>query len=110
MLKSDFIDSIKKLCLIIGVSEISISEILKIKENTSLSKLKTIALEGGNNYYPELGSGSHKLFRKGNVGDWKKYFIDNDLKLINRVIQLAPPVYVKIGYFFMFTLRRKFGL
>ena len=72
--------------------------------------MKTIALEGGNNYYPELGSGSHKLFRKGNVGDWKKYFIDNDLKLINRVIQLAPPVYVKIGYFFMFTLRRKFGL
>ena len=109
MLKSDFIDSVKKLCLILGVSEISTSEILKIKENTSLSKMKTVALEGGNKYYPELGVESHKLFRKGNIGDWKQYFIDSDLKLINRVIQLDPPLYVVIGYFFIFTLRRKFG-
>tara|TARA_B110000967_G_C18875083_1_gene557816 strand:+ start:457 stop:1245 length:789 start_codon:yes stop_codon:yes gene_type:complete len=109
MLKSDFIDSVKKLCLILGVSEISTSEILKIKENTSLSKMMTVALEGGNRYYPELGVESHKLFRKGNIGDWKQYFIDSDLKLINRVIQLDPPLYVVIGYFFIFTLRRKFG-
>jgi hypothetical protein len=109
MLKSDFIDSVNKLCLILGVSKISTSEILKIKENTSLSKMMTVALEGGNRYYPELGVESHKLFRKGNIGDWKQYFIDSDLKLINRVIQLDPPLYVVIGYFFIFTLRRKFG-
>ena len=72
--------------------------------------MKTIALDGGNKYYPELGDESHKLFRKGSVGDWKQYFMDSELQLINRVIQLDPPLYVKIGYFFMFTLRRKFGL
>ena len=110
MLKSDFIDSVEQLCLVLGVSEISKSEILKIKENTSLRNMKSISLEGGSNYYPELGSDSHKLFRKGNVGDWNKYFTDNEIKLINRVIHLNPPIYVKIGYFFLFTLRRKFGL
>ena len=110
MLKSDFIDSVKQLCLILGVSEISISEILEIKENTSLSKMKTAALDGSTKYYPELGDESHKLFRTGNIGDWKQYFMEGDLKLINRVTQLKPPFYVVIGYFFMFTLRRKFGL
>jgi len=110
MLKSDFIDSVKQLCLILGVSEISRSEILEIKKNTSLSKMKAVALDGGNKYYPELGDESHKLFRKGNVGDWKQYFMEGDLQLINRVIQLDPPLYVVIGYFFMFTLRRKLGL
>jgi len=110
MFKSDFIDSVIQLCLVLGFSEISRSEILVIKENTSLSKMKTISLEGGNKYYPELGNDSHKLFRKGNVGDWEQYFVDSDLKLINRVIKLDPPLYVKVGYYFMFTLRRKFGL
>ena len=110
MFKSDFVDSVRQLCLILGFSEISSSEILKIKDNTSLDKMKALASEGGNKYYPELGDDSHKLFRKGNVGDWKHYFIDSDIKLINRIIQLEPPLYIKIGYFFMFTLRRKLGL
>ena len=110
MFKSNFIDSVMQLCLVLGVSEISRSEILKIKDNTSLDKMKAIALDGGNKYYPELGNDSHKLFRKGNVGDWRHYFFDSDLKLINRIIRLDPPLYIKIGYFLMFTLRRKFGL
>ena len=108
--KSDFTNSVIDLCLILGIPHISKAEILEIKENTSLNKMRTIAKEGGNKYYPELGENSHKLFRKGNIGDWKEYYIESNLKLINRVIQLDSPLYVKIGYFFMFTLRRKIGL
>ena len=108
--KSDFTNSVMDLCLIVGITHISKAEMSEIKENTSLNKMKTIAKEGGNKYYPELGKNSHKLFRKGNVGDWKQYYIESNLKLINRVIQLDSPLYVKIGYFFMFTLRRKIGL
>tara|TARA_B110000908_G_C10122721_1_gene388375 strand:+ start:183 stop:971 length:789 start_codon:yes stop_codon:yes gene_type:complete len=108
--KSDFAKSVIDLCLVLGITDISDTEILEIKENTSLNKMKTIAKEGGNKYYPELGSDSHKLFRKGNVGDWKEYYIERNLKLVNKVIQLKSPLYVKVGYFFMFTLRRKIGL
>ena len=108
--KSDFTNSVMDLCLILGIPHISKAEILEIKENTSLNKMKNIAKEGGNKYYPELAEDSYKLFRKGNIGDWKQYYIESNLKLINRVIQLDSPLYVKIGYFFIFTLRRKIGL
>jgi len=71
--------------------------------------MKGIAKKGGNQYYPELKGDSHKLFRKGNVGDWKEHFSKINLRIINKIINKNPPVYVKIGYFILFTLRRKIG-
>ena len=108
-LKSDFNNSVIDLCSILNINDISEDEILEIQKNTSLKRMKTIAKDGGNKYYPELGKDSYKLFRKGEIGDWKDYYVEGDLNLINRIIQLNPPLYVRIGYFLMFTMRRKIG-
>ena len=72
--------------------------------------MRKIAKDGGNQYYPELGDNSHKLFRKGAVGEWKEYFSERNLCLVNKIIEGSPPFYVKFLYFFLFTLRRKIGL
>ena len=36
--------------------------------------MRNAAKKGKNNYYPELGYQNYKMFRKGSVGEWKKYY------------------------------------
>jgi len=108
-LKSDFLSSVKQLCDVLEVKGLTDLELLEIQKNTSLSKMKGIAKEGGNKYYPELKGDSHKLFRKGNIGDWKDHFSMRNLTVINKIINKKPSAYIKLGYFIFFTLRRKIG-
>lgn len=108
-IKNDFNTTVRNLCFILG-EDISIAEILEIKKNTSIKKMRRSAKEGKSNYYPELGDMNYKMFRKGMIGEWKKYYNANNLELINRIINLNPPLYIKVVYFFVFTLRRKIGL
>ncbi len=108
-IKNDFDNTVINLCKILGLKELSKEEILKIKENTSLLNMRNAAKEGKNNYYPELGVQNYKMFRKGSIGEWKKYYNKKNLKLINQIINLKPPSKIKIFYFFVFTLRRKIG-
>ena len=107
--KSSFLSSVKQLCALLEIKDLTDLELLEIQKNTSLNTMKGIAKKGGNQYYPELKGDSHKLFRKGNVGDWKEHFSKINLRIINKIINKNPPVYVKIGYFILFTLRRKIG-
>lgn len=107
--KSSFLSSIKRLCKVLEMELLSDFELLEIQKNTSLNKMKDIAKKGGNQYYPELKGDSHKLFRKGNIGDWKEHFSMNNLRILNKIENKKPSVYIKIGYFILFTLRRKIG-
>ena len=109
-IKNDFNNTVLSLCYILGFEDISIEEILEIKKNTSIQNMRRTAKEGKSNYYPELGNMNYKMFRKGVIGEWKKYYNKSNLELITRIINLNPPFYIKIIYFFIFTLRRKIGL
>jgi hypothetical protein len=84
-------------------------EVCRIKGNTSFSNMKNLARKGGGAYYPAMGRDSHELFRKGDIGDWKEYFSNKNLATINSIIEGKPSLYIRIGYFFFFTLRRKVG-
>ena len=108
-IKNDFDNTVVNLCKVLGFKDLSKEDILKIKENTSLLRMRNAAKKGKNNYYPELGDQNYKMFRKGSVGEWKKYYNKKSLKLINQIIDFNPPLYIKIFYFFVFTLRRKIG-
>tara|TARA_B110000196_G_scaffold162836_1_gene139893 strand:+ start:358 stop:1146 length:789 start_codon:yes stop_codon:yes gene_type:complete len=109
-LKLDFSNSLNRLCKLLCVTELTNDEILSIKESTSFSKMKNIANEGYRTYYPAMGRDSHKLFRKGNIGDWQEYFSDKQLKRINTVIEGETTFFIKFGYFVFFTLRRRIGI
>ena len=109
-LKSDFSASVRSLCEILGLENISAMDLEKIRTKTSLEKMKDAAKKGENKYYPELGNKSHKLFRKGNIGDWKEYFSEKQLAVIDKIVKGYAPRYIRFGYFMFFTLRRKIGI
>jgi len=106
-LKLTFSSTVNRLCNILEMKPLTDMELLEIQEKTSLNTMKDIAKKGNNQYYPELKANSHKLFRKGNIGDWKEHFSMSNLRLINKIENKKPSMYIKIGYFILFTLRRK---
>ena len=63
-IKNDFNNTVLSLCSVLGFEDISIEEILEIK-NTSIQNMRRTAKEGKSNYYPELGNMNYKMFRKG---------------------------------------------
>ncbi len=109
-LKLDFSNSLNRLCKLLGVTELTNDEILNIKESTSFSKMKDIANKDHRTYYPAMGRDSHKLFRKGNIGDWQEYFSNKQLRRINTVIEGDATFFIKFGYLMFFTLRRRIGI
>jgi|GEM_PF-3074674 len=108
--KSDFAGSVKFLSKILELGDLSEIELQAIKNNTSLEKMKKSAKDRGNKYYPELGDESHKLFRKGNIGDWESFFKNKQLVMINKIINGEASTYIRVCYFIFFTIRRKIGL
>jgi len=106
-LKSNFIDVVCKLCDIIGVDNISRSEIMKIKEETTIDKLREKLKKGDVQYYPENKSNNWKLFRKGELGNWKDYFSEKQLDTIENIENDKDTFFIKTAYFILFTLRRE---
>jgi hypothetical protein len=109
-LKFDFSESVKFLSKTLGLGGLSEIELHSIKNNTSLETMRKTSKEGESKYYPELGNVSHKLFRKGNIGDWESFFKNKQLVVINKIINGQASIYIRICYFVFFTIRRKIGL
>ena len=56
-----------------NLDELSEFDILEIQKRTSLTTMRRKAQKVGVEYYPELGREKHRLFRKGEIGDWKNH-------------------------------------
>jgi len=109
-LKLDFSNSIKKVCEILSLDELNDSEILEIKNTTSLKAMRTKAKKDGAEYYPELGGESYKLFRKGEIGDWKNHISLKNRKKIDAIINGDISLITRIIYYLLFTLRRRLNI
>jgi len=106
-LKNDFPESIKRVAYLLGIDNLSNKEIDIIRNNTLINKMRDKSVKGDLNYYPELKDQSWKLFRKGNIGDWKLYFNNINISIIDNIINGNASSYIKVIYYLIFTLRRK---
>ena len=103
---SNFEDTVRKIALSIGITEISDEEIKQIKEQTTLDKLREELKKGNISYYPTNREDNWRLFREGKVGSWRKFFKARHVKDIDRIEQGRFSILSKIVYTLMFTLRR----
>ncbi len=103
---SNFEETVRKIALSIGITEISDEEIKQIKEQTTLDKLREELKKGNISYYPTNKDDNWKLFREGKVGSWRKYFKARHVKDISRIEQGKFSILSKIVYTLIFTLRR----
>lgn len=108
--KNNFSDNVKKLSNIIGVNHLSANDLETIKDNTTLKKMRKESILGNSKYYPELEADSYKLFRSGKIGEWKTIFSSRELSFIRKILEGNSPLFIRVGYFMFFTLRRKIGL
>ena len=103
---SNFEETVRKIALSIGITEISDEEIKQIKEQTTLDKLREDLKKRNISYYPTNRDDNWKLFREGKVGSWRKYFKARHVKDISRIEQGKFSFLSKIVYTLIFTLRR----
>ena len=102
----DFEATVMKIANVIGVKNISKDEISRVKEQTTLDKLREELKKGNLSYYPSKNKDNWKLFREGKVGGRKDYFNSRQLLDIEKIEDGKFSVCSKIIYFLMFTLRR----
>ena len=105
-LKNNFEATVKGIALVIGIKDLSVDELVVIKENTSLLSLREELKMGYSKYYPSKRDDAWKLFREGNIGGWRNYFSMYQLKDINKIENGSLSVFGKLIYFFIFSLRR----
>jgi len=103
---SDFEDTVRKIALSLGISNISDEEVAQVKRQTTLNKLREELKKGNISYYPSKRDDNWKLFREGKVGSWRKYFKASHVRDILRIQNGNFSLLSKIVYALMFTLRR----
>jgi len=105
-LKNNFEDTVKEIALVIGINDLSIRELMVIKENTSLLSLREGLKRGNSKYYPSKRDDNWRLFREGKIGGWRNYFSNYQLKDINEIENGYLSAFGKLIYFFIFSFRR----
>ena len=103
---SNFTDTVRAISKILDINEISDEEIGRIRNETTLDKLREQLKMGNISYYPSKRDDNWKLFREGKVGGWKKYFTKAQIKDVEKIESGIFSLFSKIVYFLMFTLRR----
>ena len=103
---SDFETTVKKIANCLDVTDLSDDELNRIKEQTTLDKLREDLKRGNVSYYPTNTDDNWKLFREGKVGSWRKHFNANQLKDVLRIKNGKFSVFSKVIYTFIFTVRR----
>ena len=105
-LKTNFSSVIQKLCIILDLKEFNHKEIEKVKKNTSIDSLREKIRNQDTKYYSTVTKNKWKLIRKGDIGDWKQYFSDRQIRDFKKVELLEVSLFTRGIYFFLFTLRR----
>jgi hypothetical protein len=102
--------TIDKICNILNLSKLSEEEIQMVIKETSLDALRNRAKSGDNTHYHGAGKDNAKLFRKGNIGEYIKYFNKRNLNDVNKILHGKFSPMSKLYYNFVFTLRRKVSI
>lgn len=102
----DFEGTVREIALSIGITEITNDEIRRIKEQTTLDKLREELKKGNISYYPTNRDDNWKLFREGKVGSWRKYLKVRHVKDISKIEIGKFSILSKIIYTLIFTIRR----
>jgi len=105
-LKNNFEKTVTEIALAIGITNLTSEELIWLKKETSIEKLRNELKNGNSKYYPSKRKDNWKLFREGKVGEWKKYFSDYQLRDITKIERGAFSLLSKLIYFLVFTLRR----
>ena len=105
-LKTNFSSVIQQLCIILDLKEFNRKEIAMVKKNTSIDALRKKIRDQDTKYYSTVTKNKWKLIRKGDIGDWKKYFSDSQTRDFKKVESLEVSLFTRGIYFFLFTLRR----
>lgn len=108
-LKTSFDLNILKICKILELEALSKKECKAIQNETSITKLREKIRQGSTKYYSTVKKDKWKMIRKGEVGDWKKYYSNSQLHDINKIIDGKATFFTKLVYYLFFTLRRRLG-
>ena len=109
-LKLNFTESVNNISLFLGFSKLSKNDIISIENKTSLDYMREKSKKEESKYYPELGNSSYKLFRKGEMGQWKEYLDKSSLRIIEEMNNGNASLRIRLGYYLFFILRRRIGL
>lgn len=103
---NNFEKTLQKIATCLEVTDLSDEELDRIKEQTTLDKLREELKKGNVSYYPTNRDDNWKLFREGKVGSWRKHFNARQLKDVIRIEKGKFSILSKIIYTLIFTLRR----
>ena len=105
-LKNNFEETVTDIALAIGITNLTSEELVWLKKETSIEKLRSELRNGNSKYYPSKRKDNWRLFREGKVGEWKNYFSDYQLRDITKIERGTFSFLSKLIYFLVFTLRR----
>ena len=106
-LKNNFEEVALKISSILNLKLLSSEEILLIKKNTSISKMRSNLSLGKTNYYSKISKDRAGLIRKGVEGDWVNYFSIKQQNDIKNIEEFKRFPLLRFYYYFTFTLRRR---
>ncbi|NGZ90288.1 sulfotransferase domain-containing protein [Psychroflexus maritimus] len=106
-LKSNFNVQVNNIANELGL-QISDADINLIKEKTSIDNLKDKVKKGEISQYSKNSEKASKLFRKGEVGESRKFFQDKQKDDLNKIAKGEMGFFFKLYYFIFFVLRRNF--
>jgi hypothetical protein len=105
-MKADVAVAIRKLCDILGVEQLTESEIQSVIAETSLDSMREKAKAGKIIYYHSAGGRHSEMFRKGAIGEYKEHFDPRMLRDIAVAGELRFSAINKYIYQVLFTYRR----
>ena len=107
-MKYNFESVVSQISSILGLKILTKEEISIIKRNTSIPKMRDDLLSGKSKYYSTVFYDKDSLIRKGEIGNWVNYFSCRQKKHISKIVEGRNLFFLKIFYFILFTLRRRF--
>jgi hypothetical protein len=105
-MKADIGAAMDRLCTIIGAESLNPEERQSVVDRTSLDAMRKQAAGGDQRFYHGAGDKNSKLFRKGEVGEYKEYFDAVSLKDIDKIESGHFSALSRLVYAVLFTMRR----
>ena len=105
-MKNNFEMVLLKISAILNLKNLSEEEIMSIKKNTSIAKMRNDLILGKTKYYSTVSEDRGGVIRKGAIGDWIGHFSIRQLADIKRLERFDVSNFFKFTYFLLFTFRR----
>jgi hypothetical protein len=105
-MKNNFEIVLLRISSILNLKELSSNEIMSIKRNTSIAKMRNDLLLGKTKYYSTVSNDREGVIRKGIIGDWVDHFSKSQQIDIEMLESLESSFVFKFTYSLLFTFRR----